>query len=199
MEDIKHWDDLHLKTSRISFFSNYIIAGLAIIFLVLFINRFNLGFDFFPETKGEMFSTLIILGLVLIPTFLIEQPEWIRFMRQYTITFNEVIEVEGLLNKRKIILPYQSISEVTVRQSLVGRMLNYGDVYIGAYRQGSDINIKGARNAKKIHELIQYRINILREGQLVFFKDKDGKKGEKPKKQEKENKPEKNKSKPDRF
>jgi uncharacterized membrane protein YdbT with pleckstrin-like domain len=117
MKDIKHWNDLHLKASRTSFLSNYIVSGLAIIFIVLLINRFGLGFDLFPDSKGEMVSTLIILGLVLIPTFLIEQPELIRFMRQYKITLNEVMKTEGIFTKKKIILPYQSVSEVTVHQS----------------------------------------------------------------------------------
>lgn len=186
MEDTKGWKELKLKTSRISYLSNYLIAGLAIIFIILLMNRFNLEFALFPQSKGEMFSTLILLGLFFIVAFLIEQPEWIRFMRQYTITLNEVIEYEGILSKRRIILPYQSISEVTVRKSLFGRLLNYGDVYVGAYRTGSDINIRGVRNAEKIHETIQYRINILREGQLTFFKD-----DKQPKKPKKGNRPEK--------
>jgi len=42
----------------------------------------------------------------------------------------------------------------------------------------------GIRNALKIHELIQYRVNILREGQLGFFREKE-KEEQKSKKQKK--------------
>ena len=173
MKDVKHWNDLHLKATRISFLSNYIIAGLAIIFIFLFINRFNLGFDLFPDSRGEMFSSLIIICLVFIPAFLIEQPEWIRFMRQYKITLNEVMKTEGIFTRKKIILPYQSVSEVTVHQTFFGRILNYGDLHVDAYGAGSGIHMTGIRNAHKIHELIQYRVNILREGQLGFFREKE--------------------------
>lgn len=173
MEKIDETSELRLKTSRISFISNYFIAVLVLIFTVLAINAFDLQFSLLPETRGELVSTLIILGLFGIAAALIEQPEIVRFMRQYIITFNEVIEVEGIISKKKIILPYGSISEVTVRKSPIGRMLNYGDVYVGAFRTGSDINIKGVKNASKVHEIIQNRINMIREGQITFFGKKE--------------------------
>ncbi len=165
----KEPEELLLKTSRISFLSNYFIGILVIIFLVLLINTFDMKFRFLPKSTSELFSTLEILGVMAVAAALMEEPEWIRFTRQYIVTRDEVIEIEGLLSKRKIILPYQSISEVTVRKSLIGRVLNYGDVFIGAFRSGSDINMKGIRNAHKIHELIQNRINLLRKGQLEFW------------------------------
>lgn len=173
MEKDHKWDDLNIKTSRISFLSNYIIGSLAIIFIVLFLNAFTLKFTLFPKTLNDMFSSLAILGLVMIAGVLLEQPEWVRFMRRYKVTLNEVIEIDGLFTKKKIILPYQSIAEVTVKRDILGRMLNYGDVSVSAFGSGTGVHIRGVRNAEKIHELIQNRINILREGQLGFFKDKD--------------------------
>jgi membrane protein YdbS with pleckstrin-like domain len=168
-------EEIEYKTSRISFLSNYLIAALAIIFFILVITTFNLNFRFLPKNTNELFDTLVILGLAAIAAGLIEQPEWVRFMRTYLVTRDEVIEVEGILSKRKIILPYQSISEVTVRRSLLGRILNYGDVYIGAFRAGSDIHMRGIKNAHKVHELIQNRINLLRKGQLDYWEKNTGK------------------------
>lgn len=175
-EDNEEPEEVVLKTSRISFLSNYIIAFFAIIFLVLLINAFSMKFSFLPKTKGELISTLEILGLLAIIAMLIEQPEMIRLRRSYIVTRDEVIEIDGVLTKKKVILPYQSISEVTVRKGLIGRMLNYGDIFIGAVRTGSDINMKGIREAHKIHKLIQDRISLLRKGQLEFFEKRKGKK-----------------------
>jgi membrane protein YdbS with pleckstrin-like domain len=175
-KDEKEPGELVLKTSRVSFLSNYIIGTLAIIFLMLFLGAFGLEFSFFPKNNHSAISTLVTLGLLTIAAGLMEQPEVARFMRTYIVTRDEVIEIEGILNKRKIILPYQSISEVTVRKSPIGRMLNYGDVFIGAFRTGSDINMRGIKNANKIHELIQNRINLLRKGQLDFWEKAKGKK-----------------------
>ncbi len=168
-EEQEEPERLLLKTSRMSFLSNYFVAALAIIFLVLLINAFGMKFSLLPKTKDVLFSTLEILGFLTFIALLIEQPEWTRFLRTYIVTRDEVIEIEGILTKRKIILPYQSISEVTVRKGPIGRMLNYGDVFIGAFRTGSDINMKGIRNAHRIHELIQNRINLLRKGQIEFW------------------------------
>lgn len=169
-------EELLLKTSRISFLTNYVLAFLAAIFLFLLISAFNLQFTFLPKTQGQLFSTLLILGIAGIIAWLIEQPEIERWMKQYKVTVNEVIEITGIFTKRKIILPYGSVSEVTMKRDPLGRILNYGDIYIGAFRTGSDINMKGIRNAHKIHEIIQNRINIIREGQMTFFRKKEEKK-----------------------
>jgi membrane protein YdbS with pleckstrin-like domain len=175
-KDEREPGELVLKTSRLSYLYNYFIGALAIIFLLLFIGAFGLEFSFFPKTNHSAGTTLATLGLLAIAAWVIEQPELARFMRTYIVTRDEVIEIEGILTKRKIILPYQSISEVTVRKGPIGRMLNYGDVFIGAFRTGSDINMKGIKNAHKIHELIQNRINLLRKGQLDFWEKAKDKK-----------------------
>lgn len=159
-----------LKTSRISFLFNYILAFLVAIFLFLLISTFNPEFTFFPKTQTQLFSTLLILAIVGVIAWLIEQPEIERWMRHYIVTVNEVIKVEGIFTKKNIVLPYQSIAEVTFKKSVIGRFLNYGNVYVGAFRTGSDITMKGVRDAEKISELVQNRINLLREGQLGFFK-----------------------------
>jgi membrane protein YdbS with pleckstrin-like domain len=168
-------EEIEYKTSRVSFLSNYLIGALAIIFFILVLTTFDLNFSILPKSGKELFDTLVILGIAAIAAGLIEQPEWVRFMRTYFVTRDEVVEVEGILSKRKIILPYQSISEITVKRNLLGRILNYGDVYIGAFRAGSDINMKGIKNAHKVHEIIQNRINLLRKGQLEFW-EKSGEK-----------------------
>ena len=168
-KDEKEPEELVLKTARVSFLFNYFIGALAIILLLLFIGAFGVEFSFFPKTSNSAITTLVTLGLMAIAAWVIEQPELTRFMRTYIVTRDEVIEIEGIFTKRKIILPYQSISEVTVRRNPIGRIFNYGDVFIGAFRTGSDINMKGIKNSHKIHELIQNRINLLRKGQLDFW------------------------------
>lgn len=168
-------EKLVLKASRVSFLSNYCLAVLAIIFFILMLTTLDLQFTLLPKNTSQLFSTLLIIGVATIIAFLIEQPEIERWMRQYIVTENEVIEVEGIISKKKVILPYGSISEITVRRGPIGRVLNYGDVYIGAFRSGSDINMKGIRNAHKIHEIIQNKINLIREGQITFFGKEEGK------------------------
>lgn len=198
MENFENKDEITIKTSRIAYLNNYFIAALVIVFAILAKSEFGLSFSIFPGSVGELASTFIILGFFAAAAFLIEQPEWERFTKKYIITLNDVIAIEGLLTKRKVILPYGSISEVTVSKSIFGRMLNYGDLFLAAFRTGSDINMKGIRNASVIHEIIQNRINMIREGQIGFFGGKDEGKPETPKEKGKGEvkKPGKKKNKP---
>jgi uncharacterized membrane protein YdbT with pleckstrin-like domain len=187
MENLEDKSEITIKTSRIAYINNYIIGALFIIFDTLFIINFGLTFTLLPHSWGELISTYVILILFGAAAFMIEQPEWIRFTKKYVITLNDVIAIEGLLTKRKVILPYGSISEVTVNKTIFGRMLNYGDLFLAAFRTGSDINMRGIRNASKIHEVIQNRINMIRESQIGFFGEKD--KGEVKEPKKKKNKP----------
>src|SRR4030042_3583579 len=196
MENLENKKEITIKTSRIAYLNNYFIAALIIVFVILAKSEFGLSFSLVPGSFGELVSTLIILGFFAAAVFLIEQPEWEIFTKQYVITLNDVIAIEGLLTKRKIILPYGSISEVTVNKSVFGRMLNYGDIFLAAFRTGSDINMRGMRNASVIHEIIQNRINMIREGQIGFFGGKDEGASEKPKEKEEVKKTEKKKNKP---
>ena len=162
-----------LKTSRISFIPNYILTGLVLIFLILLINAFDLKFALLPKTPSELYSSMVILLVLAVGAAFAEQPEWKRFSEHYIVTYNEVIEEKGIFNKHKIILPYQSVGDVRVERSFFGRILNYGNVLVSGFKTGSDIDMKGIRNPQKIHEIVQNRVNMIREGQMQFFKKKE--------------------------
>lgn len=162
--------EIVLKTSRIYFLGNYIIAGLVIIFLFLLYFSFGMEFTLFPKTQFEMVSTLILLGIFGIATAMIEQPEWQRFRTHFVVTMNEVIEQRGILNKERIILPYATVADMRIEKSVLGRILNYGNLSVSSFKTGSDMVMKGIRHPEKIHVMIQNRVNLIREGQLEFFK-----------------------------
>lgn len=162
-----------LKASRISFIPNYILTGLVLVFLVLLINAFDLKFALLPKTPFELYSSMIILLILAVGASFAEQPEWKRFFEHYIVTYNEVIEEKGILSKHKIILPYQSVADVRVERSFFGRILNYGNVFVSGFKAGSDIEMKGIRHPQKIHEMVQNRVNMIREGQMQFFKKKE--------------------------
>ena len=171
-----------LKTSRIYFLGNYIIAALVIIFLLLIYFMFNLNFTFFPKTESELVSTLILLGISGISAAMIEQPEWARFRTKFIITMNEVIKHEGILNKERVILPYATVADIRVEKSVLGRILNYGNLSVSSFKAGSDMVMKGIRRPEKVHTMIQNRVNLIREGQIQMFgKERGEEAGEKAK------------------
>ena len=161
--------EITLKTSRIYFLGNYIIAGLVFLFVILLYFIFDLSFTLFPKTQEEMMSTLLILGISGIGLTMVEQPEWARFRSKFIVTMNEVIKHEGILNKERVVLPYATVADIRVERSMMGRILNYGTLSVSSFKAGSDMVMKGVRHPEKIHVMIQNRVNLIREGQLQMF------------------------------
>ncbi|MBI2542625.1 MAG: PH domain-containing protein [Candidatus Aenigmarchaeota archaeon] len=166
--------ELVLKSARISYLGNYIIALLTIVFLVLLYFQFGMTFSLTPKTQSELISTLILLGIAGIASFMIEQPEWDRLRHYFIITMNEVIKHEGIINKHKVILPYATVADISVKKNFLGRILDYGDLTVSSFKTGSDMMMKGVRSPEKYYTMIQNRVNLIREGQLQMF----GKKGQ---------------------
>lgn len=70
---------------------------------------------------------VVISVAVLISGFL----DYLRWNNdQYIVTDRRVIQVRGLLNKRVTDSSLEKINDVELRQSLIGRMLNFGTVRI---------------------------------------------------------------------
>lgn len=68
--------------------------------------------------------------LLLIPAarFVIEFIHW--YNREYIVTNRRVIQVNGIINKNVIDSSLEKVNDVRMSQSVLGRLLNYGDVEI---------------------------------------------------------------------
>ncbi len=77
---------------------------------------------------------LIVLALFLIAAAVFFVQVVIQFLRwrneHYIITDHRVIQVSGLLGKHSIDSSLNMINDLVTNQTLVGRMLNYGDLQI---------------------------------------------------------------------
>ncbi|MHB8644986.1 MAG: SHOCT domain-containing protein [Thermomicrobiales bacterium] len=77
---------------------------------------------------------LIVLALFLIAAAVFFVQVVIQFLRwrndRYIITDHRVIQVSGLLGKHSIDSSLNMINDLVTNQTLVGRMLNYGDLQI---------------------------------------------------------------------
>lgn len=165
--------ELVLRTSRIYFLGNYFLAALVIVFIVLLWTNFDLKFTLLPSTGKEFRDTLLLLGLFALASVFVEQPEWERFRTKFFVTMNEVIKQQGILTKERVILPYATVADIRIEKSIIGRLLNYGTLSVSSFKTGSDMVMKGIRNPEKIHVMIQNRVNLIREGQMEFFKKEE--------------------------
>lgn len=143
------------KTSRLCYIHNYILVLLVLVMLFLFVTSVNFSFSIWWHFVG-------FFGLLMLAAGLSEEPEWERVFRKYIVTNNEVIKLDGLIRKKRIVLPYQSVSDVNVKKGVLGRIFNFGDVDVSGYK--NDITMKGVRNPEEIQKIIQAKISIFREG-----------------------------------
>jgi len=85
---------------------------------------------------GAAFPTLtpplLIAGLALaaIPLILLIHTLLRWWNEVYLVTTRRVVQVEGILNKSVMDSSLEKVNDVMLRQSLLGRLLNYGDIEI---------------------------------------------------------------------
>lgn len=150
------------QVSRISYISNYVLLILLIILFYFVYTRYNLQFTFFARSIDEFRDTMIVFGFLLAGTFLIEEPTIERILRHYIVTNNEIIKVEGLIRKKRISIPYQSVADVTVKQGVVGRIFNFGTIHVSGVGRGNDIDMKGMRDPDVVYRMIKNKIGLTR-------------------------------------
>lgn len=118
--------------------------------------------------------TLVAMGLVpqfgwffalllLIPAgrFALEFLDWVN--REYIVTNRRVIQIEGTVNKKIIDSSLEKVNDVRMTQSVLGRLLNYGDVEIlTASEQGSNL-------FQRIADPIKFKTMMLDEKEKLGF------------------------------
>jgi len=134
-----------MKSDRISFVLNYIIA-LSLFFL----------FFLFVDKMGD--DLRIVLGTVtaFMISFLVFQPEIERVYREYEILEDGVMMIEGIFTKKKIFLPYQGVADIMLRKGIIGRMLNFGDIIVQGFKK--KIVIKGVKKPEIVYEKIRKKV-----------------------------------------
>lgn len=134
------------KTSRISFFSNYLFASFLLVFLALV---FLLNFS----ESSKSIALLVCVPLVLVALL---EPEIVRIYRYYLLEEDNITMVEGIFSKKKISIPYDQIAGTTIKKSLLGRILKFGDVKVSGFKD--EILLKGIKNPDKVYEYFQKMI-----------------------------------------
>ncbi|RLI96643.1 MAG: hypothetical protein DRP00_05060 [Candidatus Aenigmatarchaeota archaeon] len=148
MEEVK---GLKCKTARISYLWNYFLVALIAIFLILLLPY--LSFE-------SLYSQLIFLILFSIILILFLEPEAEKVLREYIVTDTEVRKVEGIITKKTVSIPYQSVADIKTIKGVLGRIFNFGDVVVKGVK--GDIIIKGIREPERITKIIENRIARLR-------------------------------------
>jgi len=151
---------IRLQTSRLSYLYTYGLAALVLAFFFLASPRFGIAFTFAPQTTLQILNDIVFIVFVAAFVCFAGEADFERAMRHYVITNTEIIKVEGILRKRRVIIPYQSVSNVDVYKGVLGRMLGFGDVNVIGF--DAEIRMRGVRDPDTFYRIINNKIARMR-------------------------------------
>lgn len=151
-----------IKRSHLSYIYNYFLAVLVVFLLFLSWTQFGLEFTLFPQVLGQYLKTAIVLGFIVVIVVLLEEPIVENMIRHYLITNTEVMKIDGVLKKTKVMIPYQSIADMEFNRSVLGGLLNFGDVNVVGFK--TNILMKGVRDPELVYRIINNKITLTRSG-----------------------------------
>lgn len=129
-----------IRTSRISFLHIYVFSLLLTgLFFLLDLHRIsiyvNAAFAFF------IFS-------------LATYPEYYVFYYTFIVDKDRVIQISGFIQKRKIVIPITSVAHISLNKTLLGRILNYGDVFVVAFAD-TKIVLRGVKRPEELSDKLE--------------------------------------------
>ena len=132
-----------LRTSRRSFMLNYLI-GIGLLFYLLFTDAILI----FPPILTYIF-------ILLISIFFLE-PEAVIVYSNYHIKEQNLVQIKGVLTKKRIAIPYKSISNILVNKGILGRIFKFGDIQVTSISgRENSIVLKGIKHPEKALNLIE--------------------------------------------
>jgi len=136
----------YLTKSRRSFLSYYILAII-------------MGFTLYHFYKSDTFSGFI-LYLLSFPFFcFLFIPEYEIISNKYYIKDENVENEEGIILKKRIIIPWRLVSQVSMKKNFLGRILNFGDILITTIESSNKgIIMRGIAHPEKILRQIEEKI-----------------------------------------
>lgn len=149
------------KAAPRAFVGNYLIVIGLIVLAFLVINTFSFVFSINPTTLGELVSTIVYVGFAAAIIYLGGEFFFEGTVTKYVMTRNGIMRVAGILWKKKLLIPYQNISEVNVIRGIFSRMLNYGTVEVSGYKENVII-MKHMPDPDEIRRLLQSKIDQTR-------------------------------------
>jgi uncharacterized membrane protein YdbT with pleckstrin-like domain len=105
--------------------------------------------DFLRNNRG----IALIALLIPIGWFGWEFLQW--WAEEYLVTTHRVVQTEGLINKHTKDSALEKINDITLNQSVMGRVLNYGDLEIIT---GSDM---GTNMLKRLAKPVEFKKTLL--------------------------------------
>lgn len=75
-------------------------------------------------------SLFILIGFILLPVAILFTPYYFSRTPKYALTNKRIICIEGLLNKTKKYVDYTKITDITMKQGMISKLIGTGALFI---------------------------------------------------------------------
>ena len=134
-----------ITRSRKSFFIGYVFF---VLFVLIILSLYAL----------DVFSDLMIYLLSFPAVYLFLLPEYSKVDKKYFIKEENVEEVSGIITKKRNIIPWNLVANVSMKKGIVGTMLDYGDIIISTMSGKGDIVMRGISSPEKVLRKFEEKI-----------------------------------------
>jgi uncharacterized membrane protein YdbT with pleckstrin-like domain len=95
------------------------------------------------------------VGLLLIALAFFLSACWSKFSNRFTVSDSSVSATYGLLSQETHEVDVQDIQDIVLRQSLMGRIFNYGTIeFSSAGRDAAEVIFAGVPDPKSVRQLV---------------------------------------------
>ncbi|MCD6450107.1 MAG: PH domain-containing protein [Thermotogaceae bacterium] len=108
------------------------------------------------ESLSVVLSTFLILGLILGLLFFLIVAPFVKLNSEYTITNKRIVSRYGIFSRKLAETTLDRITDISLRQGLLGMLLNYGTVKVNtAGSTKYEIVFEGVADPKQVIALIR--------------------------------------------
>jgi len=143
---------------------------------ILYTERHHWVFFVAEMVKWIVFAVAVVVLIVLLKVWWLPDAGWIWWlllvflvpaariawgflswkMNVYVLTNRRVIESTGVLSKRVADSSLEKLTDIVLKQSIVGRMLDYGDIVVLTASAGAGIN-----DLKQIRRPMEFKTQMV--------------------------------------
>ena len=107
---------------------------------------------------SKLFAFFVYL-LSFPAVYLFLLPEYSKIKSRYYIKDENVEGVEGIIAKKKTIIPWNLVSNVSMNKGVIGSMFDYGDIIVNTIGGRSErLVLRGIKDPEKVLRQIEGKI-----------------------------------------
>ena len=136
---------MEFRPSRRRFYTNYLISAFLLIILII------------ARIKSVNTHGLDFLVFVIAILFIGDAEGRIWYYR-YLIDDEKIDIISGIFSRNTVTIPYHAVSRVELNESVIGRLLNFGDIVIYPH-SGQRIVLLGLVEPHKVYDFISDKLS----------------------------------------